>query len=351
LSECPRCGEDIPPDSNYCPNCGFQIDAKTDEENVGLTRLKYDIRAQSKWLWRFLSYMLDSIIVGIFTGIALLLVLVPSVIGTLLTMEWFSIRNIINFPFLIGLFQVAYFTLLEGWYGASIGKQVLGLRIYSVREGNPSLIKIIIRNISKLHLGFLILDILFGLLLTSDPELKITDKLAGTRVIRSRNFSSGFMGVERNLSRSRGMNEDIKRKRKNIDDIIGGVGFGVFLIVAAVILTQFPNIPGDFLNWVTTIRGPQDIVPPISLLRPFVWFILSMGIWSFLAGALKIAMGRVMKSSIRDIFGGFSSLAVAYLVREYIDGGLPERTLWPLIIIILGLSVLLTAITNMIIEK
>ena len=83
--------------------------------------------------------------------------------------------------------MVVYFVLLEGLIGVTFGKWVAGLRVTRVGGGKPGLIKGFLRNVLRIVDGlpaFCILGIV--MILTSAERARFGDRIAGTRVIRTR---------------------------------------------------------------------------------------------------------------------------------------------------------------------
>ena len=75
------------------------------------------------------------------------------------------------------------FIAAESWYGATVGKRLLGFRVETVAGQRIGLDKAFLRNLSKLHWVLLLLDVLVGLGTTGDPRQKFSDRFAGTRVV------------------------------------------------------------------------------------------------------------------------------------------------------------------------
>ena len=101
----------------------------------------------------------------------------------------------------MGVVQVFYFTLIEGGYGASIGKQVVGLRVVDAEGDPPSFTRALIRNLSKIHWALLLFDIFIGLMSRFDPRQKYTDQVAGTKVVSLR---GGHLGRPQRSPHARG---------------------------------------------------------------------------------------------------------------------------------------------------
>ena len=95
---------------------------------------------------------------------------------------WF-VSDPLCLGFLVLIF--AYFTLLEGLRGATLGKWLLGLRVIGVDGGTPGLGRGLVRNLLRLVDGLPALSILGVLLIvTSDQGARFGDRIAGTRVLR-----------------------------------------------------------------------------------------------------------------------------------------------------------------------
>ncbi len=81
----------------------------------------------------------------------------------------------------------AYFVLLEGWFGCTIGKRLLGLRVIRTDGERPGLPRSLFRNLMRLVDGLPALSILgVILILVSSQRTRVGDLVAGTRVVRSR---------------------------------------------------------------------------------------------------------------------------------------------------------------------
>jgi len=79
---------------------------------------------------------------------------------------------------------VLYFILLEGAFGATIGKKILSLRVISVDGHNPGIGRAAIRNLLRAIDALPAFNILGVALILSSPErARFGDRVAGTRVI------------------------------------------------------------------------------------------------------------------------------------------------------------------------
>ncbi|SYZ72254.1 putative RDD domain containing protein [Candidatus Zixiibacteriota bacterium] len=77
-----------------------------------------------------------------------------------------------------------YFIILEGIFGATFGKWLLGLRVTKIGGGRPGLGRSAVRNLLRIVDALPALNILgVILILTSSEKARFGDRAAGTRVI------------------------------------------------------------------------------------------------------------------------------------------------------------------------
>jgi len=88
------------------------------------------------------------------------------------------------FWFFYGLIAVFYFAILEAATGATLGKMVLNLRVVST-EGPLGITQVLIRNLSKVNPGLILLDFLIGFVTEGDPRQKFLDRMAKAVVVRT----------------------------------------------------------------------------------------------------------------------------------------------------------------------
>jgi uncharacterized RDD family membrane protein YckC len=98
------------------------------------------------------------------------------------TRGWFIFDPLcLTFLVIIGL----YFVFFEGWFGATVGKWVLGLHVVGIDGGRAGLWKTALRNILRLVDGLPAFNILGIVLIQRSRErARFGDRIAGTRVIR-----------------------------------------------------------------------------------------------------------------------------------------------------------------------
>ena len=133
------------------------------------------------WLYRLIALIIDSIIIAIPVYLIFFSLLFAGSLWLIGYGSW------LLFPFLLGLIEVLYFAILDVYWGATIGKRVLGLQVQMVNGGKVDFGKAFLRNISKIYPLFLFLDWLIGVVTPgADRRQKYTDRMAGTTVVQGK---------------------------------------------------------------------------------------------------------------------------------------------------------------------
>ncbi len=146
---------------------------------TGLNIIGHNKALQDHEIKRIVAWIVDAIIV----------VLISWVVVAVL---WFSLVAIGGFgtfflgpgTLVIGLLGILYWSVLEGFMGATVGKRIMNLQVVST-AGPMDLPKAFLRNASKLHWVLALLDWLIGLGTEGDPRQKLTDRFAQTTVVRT----------------------------------------------------------------------------------------------------------------------------------------------------------------------
>jgi uncharacterized RDD family membrane protein YckC len=137
------------------------------------------------WVVRLVAFIIDGI----------LLAIVAAIIGGILAIAaffgggfgfFFGTVGFFAFSFIWGVLSFLYFMILDSYWGATIGKRVMGLQVQTINGGRIPLDKSFIRNISKIFWLFLLLDWIIGIASPGDKRQKFLDRTAGVVVVQTR---------------------------------------------------------------------------------------------------------------------------------------------------------------------
>ena len=316
MPKCSKCGADNDPNDVYCWKCGARLPAEY--KVAGFDALISDFRLQSLWALRLFAYIIDLIIVGILSSLLSVFAFIPLLIGSLFGGNW-TWRGIWALPLYLGLAQVVYSVILEWIYGATFGKQILGLMVLSRNSGKPGIYGVFVRNLSKAHWVLLIIDFLGGVFTTHVPRDKYLDKISGTYVTHSgRGLNIPFIPRPRVMeSDSR---EIIPLEDMRKFDPFSILNFGVFLVVSATILVNTPTTIGALIGWIASIPEAGLTAPPNVILQAAYWFYMAMGVWGIVAGVLRYFFRVYPLKSVQEVFNGVFGLVLAVFIRFYMQG-------------------------------
>lgn len=315
MPRCSKCGELNSPDDVYCWRCGARLPPEFKME--GVDTLISDFRLQSLWGLRFLAYIIDFVIVGVLGFLLSVFAFVPLMVGSLFGGNW-AWSGIWAVPLYLGLVQVVYSAVLELVYGATFGKQILGL-VVATRRGKPGLYGAVIRNLSKLHWVLLLIDFAAGVLQSHVPRDKYLDKISGTYVT----YSGGGIRIPflaRPSLLRKGSSEIVPVENLTGFDPFALINLGVFLVVSTTILVNSPETLGALISWLVALAEGGGWAPPSVLLSSGYWFFMAMGVWGVAGGILRYILRIYPLKSVQEIFNGVFSLALGVFIRLYSNG-------------------------------
>lgn len=144
---------------------------------------KPDSRVYAGFLVRLAAYLVDSLIVGA----ALLFVRLPIWISALVNPGNMVVRDIIfEYSFadiFLYLLKVTYFILLTYFTGATIGKRLFHIRVYSTEERKMTLFEVVFRETIGRFLAGLVLNIGYLMTIVHKEKRGLHDLLSDTEVI------------------------------------------------------------------------------------------------------------------------------------------------------------------------
>jgi len=164
------------------------IEAKKDLLTGRLLRVSIENRLSevyTSFLRRFLAYILDIVILGIPFIMVFIYIFSDALSpGSQMLMSEPVFLAVLSLATSI---QFIYFTLTEWYFGRSLGKAVVGLRVLDDDLGKISFAQSAARNSGRyadIVLGFYLLS--FILILRSPEKKRIGDYIAGTRVVKTK---------------------------------------------------------------------------------------------------------------------------------------------------------------------
>ena len=198
MSFCPNCGTELATGAHFCAQCGARIEpadavpspvnarpsapqaARQAQSPAGAPALHYAGLGR-----RFVAHLID----GILCLFAYMIIgsMVASQTGGL-TDEGFSMEGA---PALVAilltfLVTLAYFAVLESSRsGKTLGKLIAGIRVADVGGGKASFNQALMRNILRLVDGLVFYIVGVILILNSDRNQRLGDRVAGTVVLHT----------------------------------------------------------------------------------------------------------------------------------------------------------------------
>ena len=182
MAFCAKCGKEIPEGAGFCPACGAPAGGAAAAPTgpvSGMDTLIKDSTAQGYWISRLIALVVDVVIIAVVVGILGLIGFASFLLsGGIIRTFFFG-----PFALVAAIIIILYFPVLESVRGATIGKQVLGLKVVSKSGSHPTFGEALIRNVSKIYWFLLLLDVIVGLALSKGYQQKYSDSLVGTSVV------------------------------------------------------------------------------------------------------------------------------------------------------------------------
>lgn len=210
---CPNCNAQIPDDSAFCPACGGAVNqagappqfSQPAQPNYGYQQQGYMNQQAMRPMNlpvagvgpRAAAIIVDAIIFIVLYYIMLAVFGGTSTIDTGYgTVEYNT--GLHGFPALLYMIiGLAYYIVLEGMMGATVGKMIVGLKVVSENGGKIGYKEATIRTLLRIIDGLFCYLVGAIVVWTSPSKQRLGDKVAHTLVIKSRgsNAARGAMGA------------------------------------------------------------------------------------------------------------------------------------------------------------
>jgi uncharacterized RDD family membrane protein YckC len=156
---CDRCGAEYEEGDVYCPKCGVQL---SETHGVGYIEL-------ATWTQRFIALVIDGMILGVVLAV--------------LRLPGYPIMQGMDIKFgLDQILQFLYYMFMDQYYGQSVGKMVMNLRITKEGGAPLSMMDAAIEAFGKVFL--LPIDFLIGFFVYKEKNQRLFNYLSDTVVIR-----------------------------------------------------------------------------------------------------------------------------------------------------------------------
>jgi len=156
---CDKCGAEYEEGDAFCPKCGIQVSETHGEGYIEL----------ATWTQRFIALVIDGMLLGVVLAV--------------LRLPGYPIMQGMNVKFgLDQILQFLYYMFMDQYYGQSIGKMVMNLRITKEGGAPLSLIDASIESFGKVFL--LPIDFLIGFFFYKEKNQRLFNYLSDTVVIR-----------------------------------------------------------------------------------------------------------------------------------------------------------------------
>jgi uncharacterized RDD family membrane protein YckC len=140
--------------------------------------------------WRSAAYIIDMIIAGITIGILSLPFLALNFLFQTHDTPFYIAAIVVLMNLAIGLIVlgvlISYLVILEGRYGMTVGKYLLGLKVLKVDGSAIDYKDALLRNIPKFFGNFIIIDALIMVIFFNKEKQRGFDKVANTIVVHTR---------------------------------------------------------------------------------------------------------------------------------------------------------------------
>ncbi len=279
----------------------------------GFDVLIRDFRLQSFWALRLIAYGLDVFFVSIFGFLLSVFAYFPLLFGSLLGSNW-DWRGVWAAPFYLGLGQIVYSSMTEYVYGATFGKQILGLKVVNRKNKRPSLVSVFIRNLSKAHWVMLLIDFIAGVFRSVDPRDKYLERVSGTYVFNTgRGIQIPFLTRPYKTDPGR---EIVPLNVVQSFDPLSVLNVGVLFVVASTIFLNTPSLPAETMGWIISSIQNGFQAPPTNLLSASYWFLMTMGVWGIVSGIGRYVLKIHPIKSVQDVVNGCAGLVLGVLMRN-----------------------------------
>lgn len=123
-------------------------------------------------------------------------------------------------------------------------------------------------------------------------------------------------------------------------DVIGLVGFAIFLVVSAIVLILNPGVFADLWTWFRPLMEGRVTRPPETLIVSAIVFFGLNGLGGFVPAYLRLAVARTKARALADGLSALGTVIFASLLILYLERLVNGSTLLAILVGVAGVLLL-----------
>lgn len=136
-------------------------------------------------------------------------------------------------------------------------------------------------------------------------------------------------------------------ERIRVEDYLGLITFGLFIIIVGIVFIAIPNLVSDFSSWVTQMANQKQFVrPPDGPITGAIIFFGLIGLSNFFEAGIRFLIGRSKRRVLANILSGIALFLLAYLISLYSEHLLRGYIVLAIEVVAVGFLVILYSIVR-----
>jgi hypothetical protein len=141
-------------------------------------------------------------------------------------------------------------------------------------------------------------------------------------------------------------------RTKPRSDILGGLSFGVVLILLAITYIRYPVAPETVITYIQRLANQRVFLkPPVILLNFSIFFFYASGAWGLVLSALRLLIQHNTRQTVTDLLGAFFSLYCGYLLTNYLEDVITSQGAFAYFIVGIGVLIIGNAVIYLLLKK
>jgi len=136
-----------------------------------------------------------------------------------------------------------------------------------------------------------------------------------------------------------------------VEDYLGLVSFGIFLIIVGIVFMASPNIFSDFSSWVEQMANQKGYVrPPEGLITGAMIFFGLVGLSDLFKAGFRLQIVMSKRKALRNAFSGIALILLAYLIYLYSELLIRGQTVLAIEVVAVGFLVILYSMIRVVVK-